>query len=339
MTEQGAAPLPPLELAACLEDWPLARPFSIARGSKTAATVLGVSVTGGNATGRGEGVPYARYDETATGCLQSVQSLTRCLADGGLSAEQTLARLPPGAARNALDCALWDWRAKHTGHPVWRLADLPEPGPVQTAVTLSLDTPQAMAGEARRLARRHGLLKLKLGRPQEDAARMAAIRAAAPDARLIVDANEGWTATTYPDLAAAAADQGVELIEQPLPDGDDAVLAEIPPLVPVCADESFRAHSSLAAIAPRYQAVNVKLDKSGGFTPAIQAISEARELGFRIMIGSMVATSLGVAPALLLAGLADWADLDGPLLLARDRGHALECPDDRLYPPHADLWG
>lgn len=332
-------PLPPLQLETGLEDWPLSRPFSIARGSKTTATVLAVSVTGDGATGRGEGVPYARYGETADDSLKSVSDLADCLARGGLSPEQVLSQLPAGAARNALDCALWDWRAKAAGRPVWRLAGLSRPAPVQTAVTVSLDSPEAMAEEARRLARSHRLLKLKLGRPAEDAARMAAIRDAAPDARLIVDANEGWTSATYPDVAVAAAEQGVELIEQPLPAGDDAVLAEIPPLVPVCADESFRAHTSLASIAPCYQAVNVKLDKSGGFTPALAAVSDARELGFRVMIGSMVATSLGVAPALLLAGMADWADIDGPVLLARDREHALVWRDDRLYPPHADLWG
>jgi L-alanine-DL-glutamate epimerase-like enolase superfamily enzyme len=246
-------------------------------------------------------------------------------------------RLPPGAARNALDCALWDLAAKKGGRPAWQLTGLTRPKPAVTCYTLSLDAPEKMAEAARQVAELP-LLKLKLG-ADGDAARMRAVRAARPDARLVVDANEGWTATSLEALAAVAHETGVEVVEQPLPADADDHLRKVQLPIPVCADESAAPGVPIAHLRDRYDAVNIKLDKTGGLTAACLAVGEARRLGMEIMVGSMVATSLGMAPAVLLSADARWVDLDSPLLLAHDRPDGLTIRNGILAPPRAPLWG
>jgi L-alanine-DL-glutamate epimerase-like enolase superfamily enzyme len=245
--------------------------------------------------------------------------------------------MPAGAARNAVDCALWDWEAKHSGTGAAALAGLPAPGPVTTAFTLSLGSADAMAARAASVPSMP-LLKLKLG-GVGDAARLRAVRVARPDARLIADANEAWTPELLPELLAVAAETGIEVVEQPLPAGADAALAEIEREVPVCADEALHTRAELAALAGRYDAVNIKLDKAGGLTEALALAAEARAAGLRIMVGCMVATSLAMAPALLVAQDADWVDLDGPLLLARDRQPGLAYEGALVHPAPPGLWG
>jgi L-alanine-DL-glutamate epimerase-like enolase superfamily enzyme len=314
------------------ERWPLATPFVIARGAKTEARVVVVRVGDGVHEGRGEAVPYARYGETVEAALAAVQA-----HDAPLDHE-TLARLlPPGAARNALDCALWDYEAKRAGAPAWQLAGVPPPRPLLTAYTLSVGEPAAMAAAAKAVPHLP-LLKIKLA-GAGDAERLAAIRAARPDARLIADANEAWTPAMLGPFIAAAARAGVELIEQPLPAGADEALAHCSRTVPICADESAHTGADLARLAGRYDAVNIKLDKTGGLTEALSFAHEARAKGFRIMVGSMVATSLAVAPALLIGAQAHWVDLDGPLLLARDRAPGLVIKDGWISPASPELWG
>jgi len=324
----GAAEL--VEVAA--EAWPLARPFVIARGSKTEAHVVVARVSGRRFEGRGEAVPYARYAETVEGTLAALRAMTGPLDRGRLEE-----LLPAGAARNALDCALWDLEAKRTHKRAWQLAGVSEPRRVLSAFTLSLDTPEAMAAAAKAVPQLK-LLKLKLG-GAGDAERLAAVRAARPDARLIADANEAWTPDMLGPFLASAAEAGVELIEQPLPAGADAALAGAARNVPVCADESAHTREDLPGLVGIYDAVNIKLDKAGGLTEALSMAKAARAAGLRVMVGSMVATSLAIAPALLLAQEADWADLDGPLLLARDRVPGLSIEDGWISPPAADLWG
>jgi L-alanine-DL-glutamate epimerase-like enolase superfamily enzyme len=255
----------------------------------------------------------------------------------GLDRAALQALLPPGAARNALDCALWDLEAKISGRSAAELAGVAPLHAVETAFTISLASPEEMATRAREAAR-YPLLKLKLG-GEGDEARLAAIRAAVPTARLIADANEAWRPSNLAPLLAAAKAAGVELIEQPLPAGDDAALAHVPRIVPICADESVHDRASLRAIAKRYDAVNIKLDKTGGLTEALATAEEARKLGLKIMVGCMVATSLAMAPALLLAQGADWVDLDGPLLLERDRVPGLAYTSGTVAPPPPALWG
>jgi L-alanine-DL-glutamate epimerase-like enolase superfamily enzyme len=256
---------------------------------------------------------------------------------GGLSRAELAILLPAGAARNALDCALWDLEAKRSGKSVDALAGLGPLRPVLTAFTLSLADPETMAARARE-ASTYPLLKLKLG-GAGDKERLAAVRAAAPHARLIADANEAWQPQETESLLAIAAEVGVELIEQPLPAGKDALLAEIAHPVPICADESVHDRASLDALADRYDAVNIKLDKTGGLTEALLAAERARVLGLKIMVGSMVATSLAMAPALLIAQNAEWVDLDGPLLLERDRASGLRYDGSMIFPPSSELWG
>jgi L-alanine-DL-glutamate epimerase-like enolase superfamily enzyme len=319
-------------IAARADRFALRAAFTIARGSKTAAEVVTATVTRAGVTGRGEAVPYARYGETVEGVLAAIAALP-----AGLD-HDTLARaLPPGAARNAVDCALWDWRAKAAGRRVWELAGLPPPGPVLTAYTLSLDTPAAMGAQAAAHAHRP-ILKVKLGTP-DDLPRLRAVRAGAPAARLIVDANEGWSVADYLALAPALQSLGVEVVEQPLPAGQDAALAGVPRPVPLCADESCHDRASLPRLAGLYDMVNVKLDKTGGLTEALATAAEARRLGLRVMVGCMVGTSLAMAPAVLVAQGAALADLDGPLLLAEDRPHPLAYDARGVHPPEAQLWG
>jgi L-alanine-DL-glutamate epimerase-like enolase superfamily enzyme len=325
-----------LKLRVAIERWPLREAFTISRGAKTEAQVVVASLSDGRHTGRGECVPYARYGESVEGVAAAIEGLAPRLA-AGLSRNELGAALPPGAARNALDCALWDLAAKREGRRAADLAGVSPLRPVLTAYTISLDTPEVMAAKARE-ASAYPLLKLKLG-GTGDAARLAAVRLAAPRARLIADANEAWQADETESLLALAAASGVELVEQPLPAGNDGILSEMARPVPVCADESVHDCASLAALAGRYDAVNIKLDKAGGLTEALRLAQEARARGLKIMVGSMVATSLAMAPALILAQDADWADLDGPLLLARDRAPGLAYDGATVFPPEPALWG
>jgi L-Ala-D/L-Glu epimerase / N-acetyl-D-glutamate racemase len=319
-------------LTATHEAWPLAQPFVIARGTKAQADVIVVTVCDGTHEGRGEAVPYTRYGETVEAALAALHALTTPLT------RQTLAAaLPPGAARNALDCALWDLEAKRSGKRAWELAGIVAAPAVETAYTISLGAPKQMAAAAAAVPNLK-LLKLKLG-GDGDADRMAAVRAARPEARLVADANEAWRPDVLAPLLAAAAASGMELVEQPLPAGDDAALSDVGHAVPVCADESVHTSADLAALKARYDAVNIKLDKTGGLTEALALARAARAAGFKIMVGSMVATSLAVAPALLLAQDAEWVDLDGPLLLARDRVPGLAIADGAISLPAPELWG
>jgi len=314
------------------EGWPLAKPFVIARGAKTEAHVVVAQVSGGGHTGRGEAVPYARYGETVDATVAAMRALT-----GPLNRSRLAELLPPGAARNALDCALWDLAAKRAGKRAWDLAGIPAPQRAVTCYTISLGSPEQMAADARAVPHLK-LLKLKLGGAGDDA-RMAAVRAARPEARLVVDANEAWHPDQLVPFLAAAAAARIELIEQPLPAEADDALKGIPRPVPICADESAHTGADLAALAGHYDVVNIKLDKTGGLTEALSMARAAKAQGFKIMVGSMVATSLAAAPAMLLADFADWVDLDGPLLLARDRKPPLAIGDGRISPPRPELWG
>ena len=310
----------------------LAQTFTISRGSKTHAHVLTVSVTRNGITGRGECVPYARYGESLESVAAQIAALPE---DITLKALQTA--LPAGAARNAFDCALWDHAAKTAGRRVWQLAGLPAPRPVSVAFTLSLNTPEAMRLEAAKHAHRP-ILKIKLGTP-EDMPRLEAVRQGAPKATLIIDANEGWTPEVYADLAPHLIRLGVAMVEQPLPQGKDDMLAEIARPLPVCADESAHDAASLATLVGKYDMVNLKLDKTGGLTEALRARDEAARLNLRLMVGCMVGSSLGMAPAVLLAQGSAYCDLDGPLLLAQDRPNPLHYDAQGVHPSHPDLWG
>ncbi len=321
-----------MRLSVTRDIFALRRPFTISRGSRTHAHILTVTIEAEGATGRGECVPYARYGET----LASVEAQIAALPPRfDRAALQTL--LPPGAARNAVDCTLWDLEAKRTGRPVRELAGLPEPGPEITAYTLSLDTPEAMRAEAAANAHRP-LLKTKLG-GAGDLARIEAVRSGAPDARLILDANEGWTPATYAALLPALLRLRVELVEQPLPAGADEALADLPRPVPICADESCHDRASLPALAGRYDVVNIKLDKAGGLTEALALREAAIAAGFRVMVGCMVGSSLAMAPAVLVAQGAAFTDLDGPLLLAEDRAPTLTYDALGVHPAPPALWG
>ena len=326
----------PLSLSVRSERWPIAGAFSISRGAKTEAQVVVAELGDGRHRGYGECVPYARYDETVAGVIAALGAIGNKLAFG-LDRASLQQAMPAGAARNALDCAFWDIEAKRAGKPAHELAGLPAPKPLTTAYTISLGTPETMA-EAARAASTRTLLKIKLGAPG-DPERIAAIRAAAPRSELIVDANEGWTAGNLAANLAACAAVGVTLVEQPLPAGDDAALASIARPIPVCADESVHDRASLATLVGRYDAVNIKLDKTGGLTEALAMAAEAGRLGFAIMVGCVVATSLSMAPAILLAQRARVVDLDGALLLAKDRPDGLRYEDSLVYPPTPNLWG
>lgn len=310
----------------------LAEPFAISRGSRTEAIALTARVSIDDATGWGECVPYARYGETPESVAEQIAGLRppfdrRRLRDA----------LPPGAARNAVDCALWDLEAKRTGRRAWELAGLADPGPVITAFTVSLDAPERMRERARRNADRP-LLKVKLGTP-DDMARIEAVRAGAPDSRIVVDANEGWTAEIYCELAPHLLRLGVEMVEQPLPAHDDGMLAEIERLLPICADESCHDRASLPNLRGKYDMINIKLDKTGGLTEALELRKQAAAEGYGIMVGCMLGTSLAMAPAVLAAQGAAVTDLDGPLLLAEDRTPALRYDDRGVHPAEEALWG
>ncbi len=329
-----------LRLATEEKRWPLIRPFAISRGTRSESRTIHVTLTDDEGrSGRGEAVPYARYGETIPAALNALEA-ARTEIERGLAHEDIPALVSLKAARNALDCALWDLRAKQAGRPVWELAGLSPPLPRVSACTISLDTPERMAAQAGENAARP-LLKLKLGAGAagDDIARLRAVRAAAPETRLIVDANEGWRAEDLPLLFSACAECAVELIEQPLPAGRDAALGEIARPVPVCADESIHGPEDLPALAPLYDAVNIKLDKTGGLTPALRLARAARAQGFGVMAGCMLASSLAMAPAFLVAQSARWTDLDGPLLLARDCQPAMREENSILQPPEPALWG
>ena len=310
----------------------LAEVFTISRGAKTEAQVLTVSVTREGVTGRGECVPYARYGES----LESVAAQIAALPEGITRAALQEA-LPGGAARNAVDCALWDWEAKRAGRRVWELAGLAAPGPEVTCYTLSLDTPEAMRASAARHAARP-ILKIKLGTP-EDLPRLEAVRAGAPQSRIVVDANEGWTIEQFLAFQPHLERLGVALVEQPLPAGDDAALLGVARRVPICADESAHTRAGLADLRGKYDVVNIKLDKTGGLTEALALRDLARAEGFGVMVGCMVGSSLAMAPATLVAQGAAVTDLDGPLLLAEDRASPLKYADGMVFPPEAALWG
>jgi L-Ala-D/L-Glu epimerase len=299
--------------------------------------VVTVELRDGGHRGRGECVPYARYGETPEGVVAAIEAMRPALRHG-LDRAALQAAMPAGAARNALDCAFWDLGAKQSGRRAYELAGLAMPKPLVTAYTISLAAPAAMAQAAERAAGRP-LLKVKLGASEGDNARIAAVRRAAPQAELIVDANEGWSDAKLAQNLAACAEAGVTLIEQPLPEGRDAALAHIKRPIPVCADESIHDRASLGALAGKYDAINVKLDKSGGLTEALALAAEAEQRGFDIMVGCMVATSLAMAPAMLVAQRAGVADLDGPLLLAKDRAEGLRYDGSQVYPSEPSLWG
>jgi L-alanine-DL-glutamate epimerase-like enolase superfamily enzyme len=319
-----------------IERFPIAGSFTISRGSRTEAVVVVAEVSDGSHVGRGECVPYARYGETVGGVQADILAQAPALAAGADRAAINAA-MKPGAARNALDCALWDLEAKRAGVRVWEIAGLPAPQALTTAYTLSLGDPAAMEAAARAAAHRP-LLKVKLG-GEGDPERIAAVRRGAPASALIVDANEAWSAATlFPNLAACER-AGVVLIEQPLPAADDAALDGVSTPILICADESLHDRASLAKVAKRYGAINIKLDKAGGLTEALALAAEAERLGLTLMVGCMLATSLGMAPAVLVAQRARFVDLDGPLLLARDREPGLSYEASLLRPFAAELWG
>jgi L-alanine-DL-glutamate epimerase-like enolase superfamily enzyme len=327
----------PRRLSARIENWPIAGSFAISRGVKTQAVVVVAELSDGHVTGRGECVPYARYGESPEAVFDRIEGLRNAIAKG-LTRQELQSALPAGAARNALDCAFWDLEAKRAGRPVHELAGFAAPKPVVTAYTISIGNPQSMADAARAAASRT-LLKIKLGGPQGDSERIAAVRAAAPNSELIVDANEGWTAGNLAENLAACSQAGVTLIEQPLPAGNDTMLATVKRPIPICADESVHDRATLAGLAGRYDAINIKLDKTGGLTEALAMADEASRLGLQIMTGSMVATSLAMAPAVLVAQRARVVDLDGPLLLAKDRADGLRYDGSLVHPAVAALWG
>lgn len=310
----------------------LAQVFTISRGSRTEAQVLTVRITDGGATGWGECVPYARYGETLESVTAEIEGLPDQITRAAL-----YDLLPAGAARNAVDCALWDLEAKQTGKRVWELAGLAGPGPEITAYTLSLDESAKMQAQAAKNAYRP-LLKIKLGTP-DDMPRLEAVRAGAPKSQIIIDANEGWSAEVYADLAPHLVRLGVSLVEQPLPAGDDDALIGMDRPVPVCADESCHDRASLPKLKGKYDVVNIKLDKTGGLTEALALRDAALAEGYDVMVGCMVGSSLAMAPATLVAQGAKIVDLDGPLLLAEDRENALTFDAAGVHPPVASLWG
>ena len=320
-----------MKVSVARDVFPLVRAFTISRGSRTEAHVLTASVNDGGITGCGECVPYARYGETLDSVQRQIERFD------GIDRTALQEALPPGAARNAIDCALWDLEAKLLGRRVWELAGFSAPGPVVTAYTISLDTPHKMGLAAAENSRRP-MLKIKLGTP-DDMPRLEAVRNNAPNTRIIVDANEGWTAEIYSDLAPHLVRLGVELVEQPLPARDDAVLAEIPRPLPVCADESCHDRASLPNLKGRYDFVNIKLDKTGGLTEALALRNAARAAGYGVMVGCMMGSSLAMAPAVLVAQNADVVDLDAPLLLAEDREEPLGYDGSEVHPPSRELWG
>jgi L-alanine-DL-glutamate epimerase-like enolase superfamily enzyme len=325
-----------IRLTAKIERFPTAGAWTISRGSVNEIVVVTAEASLGGHTGRGECRPYPRYDEFPEGVVADIEAVAGDLGPDP-AAVNLAALMAPGAARNAVDCALLDLRAKITGKRVWELAGLARPKPLVTAYSLSLDTPEAMQAKAAQNAGRP-LLKVKLG-GEGDIERIRAVRAGAPGAKIIVDANEGWTPESYADLVPVLLDLGVALVEQPLPAWDDGALAGMERPLPVCADEACHDSASLAKLAGKYDMINIKLDKTGGLTEALAMRAEAERLGMRIMVGCMLASSLAMAPAVLLAQGVEVVDLDGPLLLAADREHPLTYDAEGVHPPAPELWG
>ena len=325
-----------LSLTAVEDVFPVAGSFTISRGSRTEIRVVTVTVSDGSHMGCGECVPYARYGETVDGVMEAIIGVASDLREG-LDRHGLQSRLGPGAARNALDCAFWDLEAKRAGKPVWQLAGLSSPKPIETAFTLSLGTPESMREAAAKNADRP-LLKVKLG-TDNDLGRIEAVRAGAPNSRIIVDANEGWTVEQYLALAPTLVRLGVALVEQPLPAGQDEALRTIARILPVCADESCHDRASLGHLKGKYDAINIKLDKTGGLTEALLMRDAAVASGFDIMVGCMLGTSLAMAPAFFVAQGAAFADLDGPLLLAADRASPIRYEGSMMQMPEPALWG
>lgn len=317
------------------ERYPIAGKFTISRGSKTEAFVIVCEIAQGDKLGRGECVPYARYGESIDSVSAQIEAVRGAIENGATRQEiQTI--MAAGAARNAVDCALWDLEAKLAGKTV---ADLlgTSTRPLETAITVSLGTPEEMAESTAKVAH-YSLIKVKMG-GDNDIARIQAVADAAPNSRIIIDANEGWTDDNIVENMSAAAKAGVVLIEQPLPAGKDEILSRIERPVIICADESVHTSIGLEDLAKRYDAVNIKLDKAGGLTEGLIMREKAISLGLKVMVGCMVGTSLGMAPAVLLAQKADVVDLDGPLLLAQDRVPGLRYDGALVYPPEAAVWG
>ena len=319
-------------IQAKVEIFSLAHVFRISRGARTQAEVVTVTIEKDGVTGRGECVPYARYNETLESVIKQVESLP---AD--IDKETLQDTLPPGAARNAVDCALWDFECKKRDQRIWKIAGIQVPEQKITAYTLSLDEPENMFKQAQKNSNRP-LLKIKLGTPN-DMPRLEAVRKGAPNSEIIVDANEGWDAELYSQLAPELVRLGVKLVEQPLPANQDGDLIGLPRPLPICADESCHDRKSLEKLIGKYDFVNIKLDKTGGLTEALQLKDKALEAGFKIMVGCMVGSSLAMAPATLIAQNATFVDLDGPLLLAHDRRHGLLYDESWVHPPVKDLWG
>jgi len=321
------------------ESFPLAQVFTISRGSRTETRVLTAEISVEGFTGRGECVPYPRYGESVESVTRQIERMAAELThpDPAINRAALAERMPAGAARNALDCALWDLEAKRSNRAVWEIAGLSRPKPVVTAYTISLDEPHKMRSEAAKHAHRP-LLKIKLG-GWNDVERLEAVRQGAPSSDIIVDANEGWTAAVYRELCPTLQRLGVKMVEQPLPADHDQYLNELPRPVPICADESCHTRAGLSELIGRYDYINIKLDKTGGLTEALALRNEAQQAGFRIMVGSMVGSSLGMAPAVIAAQDAVFVDLDGPLWLAEDRPHGLRYDTAGVHPPTAELWG
>jgi L-alanine-DL-glutamate epimerase-like enolase superfamily enzyme len=317
------------------QSWLLEKPFRISRSINTESRVVVVTVTDGKHAGRGEAVPISRYKQSVESVLAQIESIR---SEKNLDRHRIQELLPAGAARNALDCAFWDLEAKISGKRVWELANIPMVQSVETAFTISLDTPVAMAAAAKADANAP-ILKLKLGGDDVDLARVEAVREAAPATRLLIDANESWSPDHYKRIVPALGELGVELIEQPFPADKDQVLETLDHPVPVCADESCHTSADLPRLMKRYEMINVKLDKTGGLTEALLLTERARESGFKLLIGCMVCTSLGIAPARLIASIADYVDLDGPFLLAKDRDHGLSYQNGKIDIPSRELWG
>jgi L-Ala-D/L-Glu epimerase / N-acetyl-D-glutamate racemase len=317
------------------EIWPLKEVFRISRGSRAEAQVVVVTVSDGEHVGRGEGVPIRRYNQSTASVLAEIESIKD---SKNLDRRKLQQLLPQGAARNALDCALWDLEAKRSRKRVWELTNLSIVHQVETSFTISLDAPEKM-GSAAKAAATWPILKLKLGGENLDLSRVEAVREAAPNTRLLIDANESWSPEHYRKIVPALKELGVELIEQPFPAGADEVLETLDHPIPFCADESCHTAADLPRLKNRYEVVNVKLDKTGGLTEALRLCERARQSGFKLLVGCMVGTSLGMAPARLLASAAEWVDLDGPLLLAYDREHALAYENGSIGLPSSQLWG